>query len=93
MLSGCGLGGDVFASYDLPESPDVADAPWPRLADAPAAIAPGTYTAAAPDPAVGEAVVQDLTAEAAAAAARAAEAGKPLMDPAEAALLREPRTR
>lgn len=32
--SGCALD----AAYDLPESPDVADAPWPRLVDAPPPI-------------------------------------------------------
>ena len=60
-LAGCG-GDGLFRTYDLPESPDVATAPWPRLVDTPPA--PPTGSPAAPDPAEGRAVAAELETEA-----------------------------
>lgn len=82
LLSGCGTA-EVFGRYDLPESESVADAPWPRLADTPAAPAPGAYSAAVPDPARGEALLRDLGAEAVAADARAGVLAGPVIPTAE----------
>jgi hypothetical protein len=52
-LAGCG-GPKLFTAHPVPESPQVADAPWPRLVDTPEAPAKGTFGAGVPDPAVGE---------------------------------------
>ncbi len=82
-LSGCGAGGAVFGGYDLPESPDVTDAEWPRLADAPEAVADGVYPPSAPNPVNGLVVVETLTAEAAASAARAERLRAPVVSAAE----------
>lgn len=81
-LTGCGTVG-VFGRYDLPESPGVADAPWPRLVDTPSVPAPGTYSAAVPDPASGAAARNDLLAEAIAADAQARALSEPVIDEAE----------
>lgn len=62
-LSACG-DPDIFARVNPPESEGVADAAYPRLADTPATPPLGTYTAAAPDPATGDAVFIELSAEA-----------------------------
>lgn len=84
-LAGCGAGGAVFGSYDLPETPEVTAAEWPRLAESEDAA---TLAAEAPDPAGGRAIHAELTAEAAVAAARAAELGQPLLSEAERRRLR-----
>jgi len=55
LLSGCETF-RVMNDYETAESPGVADSPWPRLVDVPAAPPPGSYTAAVPDPTTGEAV-------------------------------------
>lgn len=60
-LAGCG-GKGLFPTYDLPESPDVAEAPWPRLVDTPPA--PPVGSPGVPDPAEGAAVIAELEVEA-----------------------------
>jgi hypothetical protein len=82
-LSGCGAGGALFGGYDLPESVEVGDAPWPNLADAPVAVGQGVYTPAAPNPVGGLLVVETLTAEAATSAARAEALSGPVVTEAE----------
>lgn len=82
-LSGCGAGGVLFGGYDLPESQEVGDAPWPSLADAPEAVGEGVYTSDAPNPVAGLLVVETLTAEAAASAARAEALAAPVVSDAE----------
>lgn len=54
----------IFDRVAAPESPDVASAPYPKLADTPATPPAGVYTAAAPDPANGDAALIELAAEA-----------------------------
>ncbi|MEL6479249.1 MAG: hypothetical protein AAFR17_18120 [Pseudomonadota bacterium] len=78
LLTGCGTVG-LFGSYDLPESEDVATAPWPRLVDVPEAPAPGTYTDAIPDPAQGIATEADLRAAATDAGDRADRVAGPVL--------------
>ena len=63
LLSACG-DPEIFDRVAAPESPDVASAPYPRLADTPPAPPLGVHTAATPDPANGDAVLIDLAAEA-----------------------------
>lgn len=87
LLMGCTTA-SLFTSYDLPESPDVEAAPWPRLADVPDTPAPGTYTAAIPDPAVGIATETDLSEAARQAEARAAQISQPVLTEAERRRLR-----
>ncbi|MEM1162698.1 MAG: hypothetical protein AAGJ28_17365 [Pseudomonadota bacterium] len=84
FLTGCGTV-DLFGRYDLPEDPATADAPYPRLVDTPAAPAPGTYTAAVPDPADGAALLTDLTATAVAAEIRRDALSAPVLSDAERA--------
>lgn len=79
---GCGTA-SLFVSYDIPESEEVAAAPWPRLADVPETPAPGVYTDAIPDPAVGVALETDLSGAAAEAEARAARISGPVLTEAE----------
>lgn len=87
-LAGCGTV-EVFGRYDLPESPEVETAPYPRLVDTPSAPAPGEYTAAVPDPADGARTQRNLSSEAVVADARARQLSEPVISPAErAALLR-----
>ena len=59
LPAGCGTVA-LFGEYDIPESADVAEADWPRLADIPPAPSAGTYGEAAPDPAQGAAVAREL---------------------------------
>ncbi|MEM9782792.1 MAG: hypothetical protein AAF899_09970, partial [Pseudomonadota bacterium] len=70
-LCACGTT-QLFTTYDLPESPEVESAPYPRLVDVPVAPAPGTFTAATPDPVDGAAVIDGLAPLASAQAERAA---------------------
>jgi hypothetical protein len=79
-LAGCGTM-ELFHTYDLPEDPKVAAAPWPRLIDTPAAPPVGVYTPAVPDPAAGVLAQSDLAAAGAAADARAAELAAPVAAP------------
>lgn len=74
----CGTVG-LFGNYDLPESEDVATAPWPRLADVPDAPPPGSYSDEVPDPAEGVAILTDLGAIAQTAEQRAAELAAPVI--------------
>jgi hypothetical protein len=83
-LSGCGTVG-IFGQYDLPESPEVADAPWPRLVDTPSAPPLGEYTDAVPDPAKGARTQTDLSASALVAEIRARELSAPVISDAEKA--------
>lgn len=93
VLSGCGTV-DVFGRYDLPESPEVADAPYPRLIDTPAAAPAGTYTAAVPDPANGARAQTNLAASSVSANARAQSLAAPVLSEAERNRLRRtPRRR
>jgi len=85
-LSGCGTVG-LFGEYDLPESPEVAAAPWPRLVDVPAAPAVGSYTADVPDPAVGRRTLEELGVEASVASARAEALAGPVLSEADRAAL------
>ena len=85
-LAGCGTV-ELFGKYDLPESPEVAAAPWPRLVDTPPAPPVGVYTAAVPDPAEGVLAQRDLAAAAAGANARAAELSAPVIGDAERAAM------
>lgn len=54
---------EIFDRVAAPESPDVAAAAYPKLADTPPAPPAGVYTAATPDPAMGDAVLIELAAE------------------------------
>jgi hypothetical protein len=85
-LAGCGTV-ELFGKYDLPESPEVAAAPWPRLVDTPAVPRVGVYSAAVPDPAEGALAQTDLGAVAAGANARAAELSAPVIGDAERAAM------
>jgi hypothetical protein len=86
MLAGCGTV-ELFGKYDLPESPEVAAAPWPRLVDTPAAPPVGVYSEQVPDPTEGVAAQADLGAAAAGANARAAELAPPVIGGAERAAM------
>jgi len=93
MLGGCGTV-QLFGTYDLPEEPHVANAPWPRLVDTPAAPPAGSYSAAVPDPAKGAATQASLATEAAVAAVRAERIATPIMtDEERAELFRRARRR
>ena len=81
-LSGCGVAGDALGGYDLPDTADAPDGPWPKLADY-------AFPEDGPDPATGDAVVAELTIAAAAAAARAEALAAPVMTEAEARRLRD----
>lgn len=90
-LQGCGTV-EIFGRYDIPESPEVAEAPYPRLVDTPEAPPPGSYDEDVPDPVVGTAILVDLTEEARASARRAAILNDPVLTDAErVALLRRAR--
>ncbi|MEM6678417.1 MAG: hypothetical protein AAF675_11160 [Pseudomonadota bacterium] len=56
----------LFGTYDVPEQPETAEAPYPRLVDVPTAPPPGSFTADAPDPSTGVALRVALGDEAAA---------------------------
>ena len=79
-LAGCGTV-EVFGKYDLPESPDVADAPWPRLVDTPSAPPPGEYTAAVPNPEDGARMQTKMAAAAVAAETKAKKLAGPVIAP------------
>jgi len=81
-LAGCGSAG-LFRTHEVPESPGIADAPWPRLVDTPAAPTKGSYGTGVPDPAEGAAVTADLGQAAQDAAARAAALSAPVLTEAE----------
>ncbi|MEL6220384.1 MAG: hypothetical protein AAFS07_15920 [Pseudomonadota bacterium] len=81
-LAGCGTVA-LFGEYDVPESPDVADAPYPRLVDVPEAPAPGAFTDDVPDPAEGVAITVDLTEAARQQNAAAAAASAPVLTDAD----------
>lgn len=85
-LAGCGTV-DLFGEYDIPESPDVAAAPWPELVDIPEAPPVGTYTQDVPDPAIGVAAQADLGHAATAANSRAAALSGPVISEAERAAM------
>lgn len=92
-LAGCGTV-EIFGRYDLPESPEVANAPYPRLVDTPDAPPAGTYSAAVPDPAKGARAQTDLAASSVHASARANALAEPVLTEAERnRLLRTPRKR
>jgi hypothetical protein len=81
-LAGCGSA-RLFGAYPVAETPGAAEAPWPRLADTPAAPPKGTYSEAVPDPAVGIAAAAQLGIAARDAAARAEALGAPVLTEAE----------
>jgi len=81
-LAGCGSA-KLFSAYQFPESPGVAEAPWPRLADTPEAPAPGAYGAGVPDPVAGVAATVELGLAARDAAARAELLAGPVLTEAE----------
>ena len=69
-LAGCGAS-ELFKVHDVPESEAAAAAPWPSLADTPAAPPKGEYGPGVPDPAKGAVARAELTLAAEEAAARA----------------------
>ena len=85
-LGGCGTV-ELFGKYDLPESPEVAAAPWPRLVDTPPAPPVGVYSPAVPDPAEGVVAQSDLGVAAAGANARATALSGPVIGEAERAAM------
>ncbi|WP_118133043.1 hypothetical protein [Oceanicella sp. SM1341] len=87
VLAGCGTLGPELGDYELTESDAVRDAPWPRLVDIPEPPAPGSFSAAVPDPQTGQQLQTDLAAEAVAMRARAAELAAPVLTPADLARL------
>ncbi|MEM9096953.1 MAG: hypothetical protein AAGC79_00395 [Pseudomonadota bacterium] len=82
MLANCGTVG-LFGTYDVPESPEVADAEWPRLVDVPEAPAVGEYSTDIPDPAIGTALISDLGSVAQDASTRAAGLSGPVLTEAD----------
>ena len=82
LLAGCGTA-RLFTGTEMPESPEVAKAPWPKLVDTPDAPPPGTYTEAVPDPAIGVATVVELSEAARRAEARAEELAPPVLSEAD----------
>ena len=81
-LAGC-ASAKLFSAHPAPESPEIAEAPWPRLVDTPEAPAKGTYGAGVPDPAVGVAVTVELGLAARDAAERAEVLNQPVLTEAE----------
>ncbi|MEM6973586.1 MAG: hypothetical protein AAF577_12355 [Pseudomonadota bacterium] len=77
-ISSCGST-ELFGRYDLPESPGVASAPYPRLVDVPAAPPPGQTSASVPNPAEGQAVIDGLAPVTAAQARRADALSAPVL--------------
>ena len=65
MVMGCGRA-ELAKSYDLPESPEVEDAPWPRLIDAPAPVSATGENPLAEILGKGDRINEELSAEAAA---------------------------
>lgn len=82
LTGGCGTV-ELLGRYDLPESPDVAAAPYPRLVDTPAPPAQGSFGAGVPDPAQGTAIIVDLSSAAAVSARRAEILANPALSDAE----------
>ncbi|MEM1385039.1 MAG: hypothetical protein AAGG06_15530 [Pseudomonadota bacterium] len=80
-LAGCGSV-ELLGTYRVPESPEVAEAPWPRLIDTPAPLAEDEFTADAPDPAAASALQADLDGLAPSAAARRNAVAAPVVDEA-----------
>lgn len=80
-LAGCGSIA-LFGEYDIPESSEVAAAPWPRLVDVPEALPRGSYGPSAPDPAIGTTTAAALMRAGAEAEPRAASLSEPVIDPA-----------
>ncbi len=81
-LAGCGSA-KLFNAHPVPESPGIAEAPWPRLVDTPAAPAKGRYGAGVPDPVTGVAATVELGLAARDAAARAEALKEPVLTEAE----------
>ena len=81
-LGGC-ASASLFGADLVPESPGVAEAPWPVVVDTPSALPPGAYDASAPDPAVGIAATAVLGLIAVDAASRAEALGGPVLTEAE----------
>ncbi len=81
-LAGCGSA-KLFSAHPVPESPGIADGPWPRLVDTPEAPAKGTYRPGVPDPATGIAVTVELGIAARDAAERAEALAAPVLTEAE----------
>ncbi len=81
-LAGCGSA-KLFSAHPVPESPGIADGPWPRLVDTPEAPAKGTYGAGVPDPAAGAAATTELGLAAREAAVRAEVLAEPVLTEAE----------
>ena len=81
-LAGCGSA-KLFRSHQMPESPGVAEAPWPQLVDTPSAPPVGSYSDAVPDPARGAAAMAVLNQEAQDSAARAEALSAPVLSEAE----------
>ncbi|MBX2855704.1 MAG: hypothetical protein KTR21_11995 [Rhodobacteraceae bacterium] len=77
MVTGCGRA-ELTESYNLPESPEVENEPWPRLIDAPAPISTTGENPLAEIIGKGDQINDELSADAAALlerdAAAAAEA-------------------
>ncbi len=69
MTAACG-DPEIFDRVSAPESPGVAEAPYPKLANTPSAPPLNVHTAATPDPANGDATLIELAAEASTAESR-----------------------
>jgi len=90
-LAGCGsakLFKGEFQEGAIPESTDVAAAPWPALVDTPQAPPRGEYGPGVPDPAQGTAVEVELTEAAREAEAKAAALAPPPLTEADKARLK-----
>ena len=81
-LAGCDSA-KLFSAHPVPESPGVAEAPWPRLVDTPEVPAKGSYGADVPDPAAGVAATVELGLAARDAAERAEVLNEPVLTEAE----------
>ncbi|MEM9198380.1 MAG: hypothetical protein AAGD12_11085 [Pseudomonadota bacterium] len=84
-LSGCAgaVVGPDLGGYNIGQSDDVRSADWPRLIDIPDPPAPGTFTAAVPDPAEGAAAEARLRAAASRMRARADALAEPVLSAAD----------
>lgn len=82
LIASCGTV-ELFGLYDVPEQPETADAPWPRLVDVPEAPPVGSFTTEAPDPATGVALRVDLEAAAAQQNADARRLDAPVLTEAD----------
>jgi hypothetical protein len=77
----------LFQDYRAVESPEVADARWPRLVEVPEAPPPGAYGEGVPDPAEGVAVETELSAATASAGTRRGAAAREVLSAEERARL------